>query len=322
MSGQFPSYESDAIDLISSQHRSTPLDESAKKIMSSREIIARLLKAVVPEFKDCSVDEILPLIGKISVNETPVDADKLPPQIVSEGTEDSTVTEGTRFYDIKFSVKLPRSEREVFIIINLEIQNKYYPGYELTNRGIFYSARLVPGQSGTVFTGDDYDKIQKVYSIWICTSPPKELANTISLYYTKRSTLLGKVKETKEQKDKYRIQNLIMIHLGDSDTKDCGGIIRMLYTLLVSDQTAQEKKDIIHNEYGIPMSKEFDKEVDHMCDISSLYIDRGIRKGIQKGIEQEKNTMIKEMHKSGIPIETIAKVAHLSVKDAKKIIEA
>ena len=144
--------------------------------------------------------------------------------------------------------------------------------------------------------------------------------------------MLGKVKETKEQKEKYRIQNTIIVHLGDSDTKDCDGIIRMLYTLLVSDQTAQEKKDIIHNEYGIPISRELDEEVDYMCNISSMYIDRGIQKGIDigmkqglaKGIEQgalnENISTIMELLKMGLSVENIAKATHITTDEANKII--
>lgn len=39
----------------------------------------------------------------------------------------------------------------------------------LTRRGIYYAARLITSQKGTVFKNDDYNAIKKVYSIWICT---------------------------------------------------------------------------------------------------------------------------------------------------------
>ena len=328
MSETIPTYEADAIDLLAAQERSTPLDECAKKIMSSREIIARVLRAVVPEYKGVPVKDILPLIGVVSIDKINVNADQLPPKVVSEGTEDSTVTEGKRFYDIKFTAKLPDTEQELYIIINLEIQNKYSPGYKLIKRAVFYAARLISSQLNTVFKKEEYDKIQKVYSIWICTSPPEKLANTISHYYLQRRSILGKVSETDEDREDYRIPNIIMIHLGKSDTKDCDGIIRMLYTLLASEQTAQEKKDIIHNEYGVPMDEEFDKEVDYMCNISSMYIDRGIQKGIdigmaqgmEQGVEKGEAAMILKMHRSGMSPDAIAKIAEQSLKDIEKII--
>ena len=89
MSETIPTYEADAIDLLAAQERSTPLDECAKKIMSSREIIARILRAVVPEYKGVPVKDILPLIGVVSIDKVNVNADQLPPKVVSEGTEDS-----------------------------------------------------------------------------------------------------------------------------------------------------------------------------------------------------------------------------------------
>lgn len=316
MSTQKPSYESDTIDLLSSHGKGTPLDESAKKLMSSREIIARLLKAVVPEFKGHDVETIRPLIGNVAISEVTVDADKLPPAVMSENTEDATVTEGTRFYDLKFTAKLPNKDETVFVIINIEIQNKYDPGYNLLKRATYYAARLISGQLNTVFKNSDYDSIQKVYSIWICTDPPETLQNTISHYYMTRRSLLGHVNETKKERERYRIPNIILVNLGSSDTKDCDGIIRMLYTLLVSDQTASEKKTIAHEEYGIPIDEEFDEEVENMCNISSMYLERGEKKGIEQGRLQ---MLIELVSKKLLTIEQAAAQINMSVKEFKKI---
>ncbi len=184
----------------------------------------------------------------------------------------------------------------------------------------------------TVFKNSEYDKIQKVYSIWICTTPPEELENTISHYYMTRRTLLGSVKESQKAKDLYHIPNVIIVNLGDSDTKDCDGIIRMLYTLLVSDQTAQEKKNIAHNEYGIPITEEFDEKVDNMCNISTMYVERGIKQGIEQGMEkgfekgfeqgfeQGRLELLRDLVKQQLlSIEQAAAQLNLSVMEFKKI---
>ena len=55
----------------------------------------------------------------------------------------------------------------------MEAQNQFYPGYPLIKRGIYYCCRMVSSQYGTVFTSSHYEKIKKVYSIWICTNPPE-----------------------------------------------------------------------------------------------------------------------------------------------------
>ncbi|MGN0692829.1 MAG: hypothetical protein ACI4K7_10815 [Oscillospiraceae bacterium] len=61
-----------------------------------------------------------------------------------------------------------------------------------------------------------------------------------------------------------------------------------------------------------------------MCNISLLYINRGIErgmvKGIEKGVLKEKMSVILEMFKKDIPVQTIADVVHLSVEETEKII--
>lgn len=61
-----------------------------------------------------------------------------------------------------------------------------------------------------------------------------------------------------------------------------------------------------------------------MCNISSLYINRGIEKGRAEGkAEGSQETSIKmilEMFKNNIPVQTIANVAHLSLEETEKII--
>ena len=57
-----------------------------------------------------------------------------------------------------------------------------------------------------------------------------------------------------------------------------------------------------------------------MCNISSLYINRGIERGMEKGALKEKMSVILEMFKKDIPVQTIADVAHLSIEETEKII--
>ena len=95
----------------------------------------------------------------------------------------------------------------------------------------------------------------------------------------------------------------------------------MLYTLLVADMPAANKKKVIHDEYSIPMEKAVDEEVEYMCNLSSLYINRGEKRGIEKG-RAEKNKMIYTMYKKGLSAEFIADVSNLSVDEVKSIIKS
>ena len=86
------------------------------------------------------------------------------------------------YYDIRFSAYLETRKERIRLLINVEAQKAFYPGYSLTTRGIFYGARMISAQKGTEFAGRDYDNIRKVYSIWICMNAPDYIGNAISKY--------------------------------------------------------------------------------------------------------------------------------------------
>lgn len=129
------------------------------------------------------------------------------------GSETISEKEGVRSYDIKFKVKLPTQE-EAELIINLESQNKYRPGYTLEKRGIYYLSRLISSQYNVEFKNSNFDQLKKVYSIWICTHAPLEFANTITEYRFKPENLVGEMPDIPKH---YDLMSLIMINLGAKD---------------------------------------------------------------------------------------------------------
>ena len=127
------------------------------------------------------------------------------------GTEDATQTEGTVTYDIRFLASLPSSDGKIRMILNVEGQNNFYPGYPIIKRGIYYCSRMISSQYGSEFTETHYEKIRKVYSIWICPNPPKKRENTVTRYCVQEENLVGQVSE---QKENYDLLTVVMICLG------------------------------------------------------------------------------------------------------------
>ncbi len=95
----------------------------------------------------------------------------------------------------------------------------------------------------------------------------------------------------------------------------------MLHSLLVADIPAAEKKKIVREEYGIPMTKEFDKEVDDMCNISSLYLKRGEERGEARGSFNTNKKVVMNLFKKKHTLEDIAETVELSVEEVEKIIK-
>lgn len=131
------------------------------------------------------------------------------------GNEDITLTEGTVTYDIRFLAAAPRSGELIRLIVNIEAQNDFYPGYPLIKRAIYYCSRMISSQYGTEFINAHYENIKKVYSIWICMNPPKNRKNSITRYHITEENLVGCVKERKAD---YDLMAAVMICLGEEES--------------------------------------------------------------------------------------------------------
>ena len=267
-------------------------DAACKRLLSEKIILAWILKTCVTEFRDFDVKEIAEkyIEGEPFVSTVPVAPDETAPVIEGLNTALTSPTEGSVFFDIYFKAIVPGTKEVVQLIINVEAQGKFNPGYPLPKRGIFYCGRMISSQAGFVFTNSEYDKLRKVYSIWICTKPPKGRENTITRYRMCEENIIGKDHEPIEN---YDLISLVMIHLGNKEEKGNEGLLRLLSILLSSETTVDEKKQVLEDEFQIPMTQSMDKEVSLLCNLSQDIEDRGIQKGYEEGVLTSLKLLIK-----------------------------
>lgn len=138
-------------------------DAACKRVLSEKAILARIMKSCLEEYKDCDVNDIAEkyIEGQPEVSAVPVLPDEGGTVISGMDTEDKSVREGTVTYDIRFRAIVPDSEEQIALIINVEAQNDFYPGYPLIKRGIYYCSRMISSQYGREFTGSHYKKNQE-----------------------------------------------------------------------------------------------------------------------------------------------------------------
>ncbi len=146
-------------------------DTNVKFLLADKQILARVLKYAVQEFKDMTIEDIMDSIGDdIDVGTKPLDAGLSNiGRVNATNTEDNIPGEGKIFFDIRFTAY--HKETEMKFLINLEAQKSSKPsklGYHLENRIVFYLARMISAQKQTEFYHSDYDNLKKVRSIWIC----------------------------------------------------------------------------------------------------------------------------------------------------------
>ena len=181
------------------------------------------------------------------------------------------------YYDIRFSAYLETRKERIRLLINVEAQKAFYPGYSLTTRGIFYGARMISAQKGTEFAGRDYDNIRKVYSIWICMNAPDYIGNAISKYRICKEDLIPGIPDRRNTYDKMTV---VTVCLNPKSGKG-NPLTRMLGLLLSPKIKGKVKIQQLKEEFAIPMeSKAMGEELNQMCNLSDCVEELGIQKGM------------------------------------------
>lgn len=277
-------------------------DEHAIRILSNKYILAHILKGTLGECYNRSIEEIVVLIeGTPEIKTVPVHPGEVSEMITGLRNEDKVPGESTTTFDIRFHITIPEAEQNIKILINVEAQRKFYPGYDLVTRGIYYGARMISSQRETEFKDNDYDDIKKVYSLWICTNAPDYAQNTVTQYAIQQEKVFGDF----QGQQRYDILNIVFLCLGNPDQKKIPEFLSMLSIALNDKIDSNIKKKRLEQEYKIPMTRDLGKEFDKMCNLSEAIEERGIQKGIEQGIEQSLRTVVLNMLQRKVPIEDI-----------------
>ena len=294
-------------------------DTYVKKLLSEKIILAHILASVVTEFNGMTPEEIIPLIeGQPDIeNVSIIPGETSMPSIIGDNTEDIVPNEGKVTFDIRFSVRIPGQNGIVKIIIDIEAQKRFYPGYDLVTRGIFYAARLLSSQSGTEFTLSAYNNIKKVYSIWICIDCPKYAVNTVTRYHITQENLVGCFPKDKAR---YDLLETIMICLSNdiAPKTESLHIHRLLGILLSPELKVNDKKTALSEEFNIPMTIEMERMVADMCNLSDLIVEKSWQKGIEQGIEQGHGQGIKIMGQLSIKLAKDGRIDDISLAMSDK----
>jgi len=290
-------------------------DAACKRVLSEKAILARIMKACLEEYKNCDVNDIAGkyIEGQPQVSEVPVLPDESGSVISGMDTEDKSIREGSVTYDIRFRAVVPGTEEQIGLIINVEAQNDFYPGYPIITRGVYYCCRIISSQYGREFTGSHYERIKKVYSIWICMNPPKYRKNSITRYRLVEEQLVGEAVEPVEPVENYDLLSIVMLCLGGPGGGNYEGVLRMLDVLLSNETSEAEKRKILQDDYGIQMTQTMEQEVSVMCNLSKGVEEKGMAKGMTNGILASIKNLVKNL---GMSVEQAMSV--LEVPEAER----
>ena len=256
-------------------------DTQCKILLSEKPILARIMKGCMEEYKDCSIEQIENYIeGEPSISDFALHPSGK--TIRGLNTEDKSFSESTIYYDIRFTALAPSTKEPIELIINIEAQNKYNPGYPLVKRGVYYASRLISSQFGIEFGKEEYGRLKKVYSVWICMNPPASLKNSIIAFSLGMNVIAGKPKNEAFKKEDYDLLSVIFVNL-DKDN-GANSLLELLRLIFLNDMKAFDKCKTLERDFGIAMYEEISQEVIKMCDLSAGVLERGFEKGFSQGI--------------------------------------
>ena len=268
-------------------------DDVCKQLFQNKEIIAPVLKAVVPEYKNSTIEEIIRCIDTDSIKDLPVDA--VSQRVTGLPTEMNSVSDKLIYYDTHFIAINPKLTNEQICIhlhFDLEIQNDYKPTnpkYPIIKRGIYYAAREISYQLGILTEQTNYADIQKVYSIWICNeNVPKKLQNTVTMYSIKKEDVIG---TTNEPETDYDLINVIIIRRGEADNelRSNEPIFDYLSGIFECDTMRVCKYvDVSRNEA-------VKKGMADMKGLGQSIADKNLKTGIRQGIQQGIMELLSEL---------------------------
>lgn len=263
-------------------------DANIKYLLADRQILSRILKYTVEEFRNMDVEDIMGcIVNDIEIGTRPVDAGLSNlGRVKGTLTEDNIPGEGLILYDIRFTAHCKKNDMK--ILINIEAQRSSDSsklGYHLENRILFYLSRMVSAQKQTEFFHSDFDNLKKVRSIWICMDYD-EAEDSIEEISLGRKTVFGNKKKL------YPIDLMkgIIVNIRNGKKQKSQNVLIAMLEELVSDKDAAEKKRILADEYGMIMTAELEGRIQIMCNwsqtIEAMALKTGMEKGIQKGIEK------------------------------------
>ena len=221
-------------------------DESAKRLLGQKWILAHILVKTVDAFKGMRPGEVIRYIeGTPHISTVPVEPgltnqkkETNGQRIVGFNTENGELGEGLVRFDIVFYVRLPEGLSQ--IIINVEAQKDDPKTYQILNRGIFYGSRLISSQKERDFENSNYDDLKQVYSIWICLNMDE---NSMCHVHLAADQVIGGY----VWKGKLDLLHIIMIGLAKDlpEHDETYELHRLLGALLSKQLTVDEKLNIM-----------------------------------------------------------------------------
>lgn len=262
-------------------------DKAAKELLATRSILAPVLQETVAEFRGLSLETIArdcieqdPWISEVPVEPGRTNRRfrrRATRKLRGLATEQSERDEGYITFDLLFYARVPGTGERIKFLINIEAQRQD-TNYSLLKRAIFYASRLISSQKERDFTGQDYDSICKVYTIWLCFYLPEGEESSMTHYELHEVNDIG---SHREEKENYDLINVTTVHIGeDENPAKLLRFLRLVFFSRLSEEMIERK---LEQDFGVKTDEDARKGLTNMCNLSEGIKEEGRAEGRAEG---------------------------------------
>ena len=288
--------------------QNTTQDNVIKMLFTHKQIVAIMLRECLPEFNGVPLNFIT--------------------EKCLDGLEDADYLIGDKTHgnagidmDICIHARLPKDlDSQVGVIINIEVQQNFHPGYDIIKRGIYYGCSLIAMEKETVFADSDYDNLKKVYSIWICLDVPLDKANTIIRYGMAELCPTDVTHGVHRIGAPYDLLEVMMVCLNDKYENGGEVVIDMLRTLFSQRLSKEEKQKLLKEKYSITFTQEKQMKFNYYEYVKETNLKIGEEKGFQLGEIQTRKTVVTNMLLQGKSEKDIQATLGLNASQVRELI--
>lgn len=274
---------------------STPYDAIAKQLLSCLPILAFVLKNTVTELRDCSIETIADELieERVMPSSVPVDPWTVrSPLSFALPTEDASIDEGSVYYDVLLRVRLPHSDGSVGIVVNIEPQS-YETDYPVLKRAAYYCARLLSAQRGQGLAGSDYERLEKVYSIWIFSGPAAHPEGSITSYTLQEQLVEG---ADSHALNEYDLLSILLVR--PPQQPGYNGFLEKLATLFSLETGKAEKIKALENDFAWGITPEVEETMGRLVSMGEYAIEYGEARGLDKGRKESQLAAVRAIMKT------------------------
>ena len=270
-------------------------DEYCKEVLSLVQITSRILKYFIPEYQNCSIEDIIQFIYSQQTSRES--------KVALLNHEKSENKETIR-YDLLFKSQFPDGR---VAYIDIEAQNSDDRA-SIHRRSEIYAGYGFVSQKGVECHPPLYEGLKPFYQIWI-----GKRSNRKKSRVTRERMIEEDLITNELRKPPYSYQERVYISLGNEPSNHPG--IQMFQILFSGDYRSEEVNDKLEEKFGFRLKDKEMEVLNRMCNFSKDIE----RKGRNIGKEETTLELIRNlMEEANIPIHKAMELLRVPMSDRER----